>query len=93
MSKFILVQQFDPEYMDYGFDIKPFWINIDHIEIIRHYDENIHAALKYDPITKEHRKEIPKGALDTIYVNFNNGRFGYHLDVESSKKVLEAIKE
>jgi len=90
---FVLVNYFDPQYGVYAFNHRPFWINLDHVNMIRCYDENIDAAVNYDPVTKAHHKIIPEGALDTIYVNMVNKPCGYQLDVESSQKVMKAINK
>ena len=93
MSKFLLVSEFEPYhyFIDTKILNKPFYINVDHIRLIRPYDIDIHAAIKYNPATKKETKIIPEGSLGTLYVNMNGDQWGYHLDQESSKKVLEAI--
>jgi hypothetical protein len=86
--KFIYVKFFDPQ--DYDFCSSPFWINVDHISKILPYDSNFHAPYHIDNKTGESIKDIPKDALDTIYVTIDNRL--HHLDPGSSKKVLAAIK-
>ena len=87
MSKFLHVQLFGPEL--YDFHSAPFWINVDYISKVTPYQIEIHSLVKFDSVTNKPEYITPEGAKDTVYITID-GTF-HHLDVESSKKVLNAI--
>lgn len=88
MTNFILVQEFDPIYPNTEIKQKPFFINVNQIIRIDRYNPEVHAAVYIHGIG-DRKVVFPEGALESIYVTIEGTT--YHLDAESSKKVLEAI--
>lgn len=91
MTNFILVQLFDPiYYVEDDIEVKqePFWINVNQITVIEHYNPNYHAS-KVIGIDGKTTLYIPDGALGSVFIQISGSR--RHLDAESSKKILNAI--